>query len=221
MRAGPTRRLESQAGNSHLHGAVCHGSLHREVFMLRPRLVVVSLLVLALAACAGIETRTDYDPGSVDKLTGYRTYAWLPSPHTQNSQVYNPIVESRVRKAVEQELQSRGYQEVSQNPDFKIGWHGAVDQKLDVQTVDQYYGYAWDPWYSPFYLGPSVPETRVREYQEGTLILDFIDAASNKLVWRGTAQAELRESASASKRQERLNEAVHGMLKDFPPKPKK
>ncbi|SEL90455.1 protein of unknown function [Stigmatella aurantiaca] len=189
--------------------------------MFRPRQALVPLLVLVLSACAGIETRSDYDPGSVERLNGYRTYAWEPVPQTQSSPIYNPIVEARVRAAVDKQLQAQGYQEVSQNPDFRIGWHGAIDQKLDVQTVDHYYGYAWDPWYSPFYLTPSVPETRIREYQEGTLILDFIDAASKKLVWRGTAQAELKQSASVHKRQERLEEAVRDILKDFPPKPKK
>jgi hypothetical protein len=189
--------------------------------MFHPRQVAAPLLVLLLSACAGIETRSDYDPGAVERLNGYRTYAWEPAPQRENSRIYNPITEARVRSAVEKQLQARGYQEVSQKPDFRIGWHGAIDQKLDVQTVDQYYGYAWDPWYSPFYLGPPVPETRIREYQEGTLILDFIDTASNKLVWRGVAQAELKESASAHKRQERLEEAVQGILKDFPPKPKK
>jgi hypothetical protein len=189
--------------------------------MFRSRQALVPLMLLLLSACAGIETRTDYDPGSVERLSGYRTYAWEAAPTAPNSPIYNPIVEARVQAAVDKQLQAQGYQKVSQNPDFRIGWHGAIDQKLDVQTVDHYYGYAWDPWYSPFYMSPSVPETRVREYQEGTLILDFVDAASKKLVWRGTAQAELRQSASASKRQERLEEAVRGILKDFPPKPKK
>ncbi len=190
--------------------------------MSRAHRSLVPLLMLTLVACAGIETSTNYDPTAMDKLSGYRTYSWLPQPRGQeNTRVYNPIVETRVKQAVDQELASRGYRKVEQNPDFQIGWQGAIDKKLDVQTVDRYYGYSWGSWYSPYYMGAVAPETYVREYEQGTLILDIVDASSNQLVWRGTAQAELSSSSSVSKRQERLNEAVHDTLKDFPPKAEK
>lgn len=181
---------------------------------------LVPLLTLTLVACAGIETSTNYDPNAVATLSQYRTYSWLPEKAGQNTRVYNDVVEARVKQAVNDYLQARGYQLVEQNPDFKVGWHGAIDQKLDVGTMDTYYGYGWGPWYSPYYAG-AAPQTYVREYEEGTLILDVVDATSNKLVWRGTAQAELSSSSSAEKRQERLNEAVDKILEDFPPKAEK
>ena len=49
--------------------------------------------------------------------------------------------------------------------------------------------------------------------------LDVVDSDTNKLVWRGTAQAELSENADANKSQKLINEASHKMLEDFPPKP--
>jgi uncharacterized protein DUF4136 len=178
------------------------------------------LVPLTLVACAGIETSTNYDPNAVATLSQYRTYSWLPEKQGLNTRVYNDVVEARVKQAVDQYLQSRGYQLVDQNPDFKVGWHGAIDQKLDVNTMDSYYGYGWGPWYGPYYTA-AVPHTYVREYEEGTLILDVVDAASNKLVWRGTAQAELSSKSSVEKRQERLNEAVEKIFEDFPPKAEK
>lgn len=181
---------------------------------------LVPLLTLALVACAGIETSTNYDPSAVGELSQYRTYSWLPEPQGKDTRVYNDIVEARVKQAVDQYLQSRGYRLVDQNPDFKLGWHGAIDRKLDVNTIDNYYGYGWGPWYSPYYMG-AYPQTYVREYEEGTLIIDVVDAATNKLVWRGTAQAELSTHSSPEHRQKRLDEAVSKIFEDFPPKPEK
>jgi len=40
------------------------------------------------------------------------------------------------------------------------------------------YGY----WYSPAYY----QTPRTEQYREGTLVLDFIDARTNNLVWRGS-----------------------------------
>lgn len=183
------------------------------------------LLLLVMAGCSSIATSTDYDPASVSKVDAYRSYAWLPMPEGADPRVYNPLVGRRVMDAVDRELASRGYRKVEQDPDFKIGWHGAIDQKLDVQTTGVAYGYTWDPWFSP--MGPGmgvggsgVPYSTVDEYEEGTLILDVVDAASNKLVWRGTAQAELSENPSEQKRQDRTQEAVEKILERFPPEPK-
>jgi len=183
------------------------------------------LLALVVAACSGISDNTNYDPSATARLEGYRTYAWLPQPTGKDERVYNPIVGARVEQTVDRYLLARGYQKVdaSANPDFLIGWHGAIHNALKAETVDTYYGYPWGgPFVDPFYAGGAVtlPETYLREYEEGSLILDVVDPVSKQLVWRGTAQAELSENASAEKQQKRLDKAVAKLLERFPPKPK-
>ncbi|MFP2926922.1 DUF4136 domain-containing protein [Pyxidicoccus sp. 3LG] len=174
---------------------------------------------LLLAACAGIEVNTNYDPNAVQQLDSYRTYAWLPQPKGADPRVYNDIINSQVHQAVDQQLQGRGYQLVdpSASPDFLIGWQGAIDSKVSASTVNSYYGYPYDPFWDPFY-GPGAPSTYVREYEEGTIFLDIVDGKAKKLVWRGTAQAEVNENPSAASTKERVDEAVKEMLSRFPPK---
>jgi hypothetical protein len=187
-----------------------------------------ALLVLGLASCTTINTSTNYDPNAVQQLDAYRTYAWLPMKEGANPRVYNPIIQARVQQAVDHHLQSRGFKkaEEGQKADFNIGWHGAIDQKVDVDYVNSYYGYGWDPWYDPFYGpvaygGSGVSTPVVREYSEGTLILDVVDGDTNKLVWRGTAQAELSENMSPEKSQSLINQASDKLLAKFPPEPQK
>lgn len=188
-------------------------------------------LILGLAACTSIQTSTNFNPESTQAFKTYRTYAWLPMKEAktqEDSHIYNPIIQARVQRSVDRELAARGFQRAApgQKPDFKMGWHGAVDEKVAVDTVDSYYGYAWDPWYDPFYGpiafgGAGFPGDDVvaREYREGTLVLDVVDAGSNKLVWRGTAQAQLSEHMSAAKSQRLIDRSVDKLLKDFPPEP--
>jgi hypothetical protein len=188
-----------------------------------PLRIAPFLLGLMLAACAGIEVNTHYDPKAVPQLESFRTYAWLPQPEGKDPRVYNDIIDSYIRQAVDQELQGRGYKQVeaNANPDFRIGWQGAIDSKVDVSTVNSYYGYGWAPYWNPYYGGAGAPYTHVYEYEQGTIILDMVDAKANKLVWRGTAQAEVNENPSASHTQKRINEAVDEMLSRFPPKAEK
>ncbi|QSQ25372.1 DUF4136 domain-containing protein [Pyxidicoccus parkwayensis] len=188
-----------------------------------PLRIAPFLLGLMLAACSGIEVNTQYDPQAVPQIDSFKTYAWLPQPEGKDPRLYNDIINSYVREAVDADLAKRGFKQVDPgaNPDFKIGWQGAIDNKVDIQTVNSYYGYYWDPMWSPYYAGAGAPYTYAREYEQGTLILDFVDAKSNKLVWRGTAQAEVNENPSASRTRGRINEAVEEMLAHFPPKEKK
>ncbi|MGZ3458198.1 MAG: DUF4136 domain-containing protein [Archangium sp.] len=186
-----------------------------------------ALLVLGLVSCTSIKTSTNYDPNAVQEVASYRTYAWLPMKEGGDPRIHNPIIQARVQQAVDRDLQGRGYKRVDpgQNPDFEMGWHGAVDKKVEADVINSYYGYAWDPWYDPFYGpvaygGAGVPQTVVREYTQGTLILDVVDAKSDKLVWRGTAQAELSEHSDAKKSQKLINSAVEKMLAKFPPQEK-
>ncbi|NMO13390.1 DUF4136 domain-containing protein [Pyxidicoccus fallax] len=187
-----------------------------------PSRIAPLLVGLMLAACSGIEVNTNYDPSAVQQLESYRTYAWLPTPEGKDPRVYNDLINNNLHQAVDRVLQGRGYRQVAMDasPDFVIGWQGAIDSKLDAQTVNSYYGYGWGTMWSPYYGGGvGVPYTYVREYEEGTLILDIVDAKAKQLVWRGTAQAVVDENPTAQSSRERINEAVEEMLERFPPQP--
>ncbi len=167
------------------------------------------------AACATVSVITDYDPQAVSSIGAYQRYAWLPQPPGGgDTRVNNELVAKRVINAVDEVLATRGYVKVQRDADFLIGWHAILEGKTDVTTINRSYGYGWGPrragrvWSS---------DTRVREYDEGTLIIDVVDAASNELVWRGAAQGEVKALASAEERSERIRNTVRKIFDKFPP----
>jgi hypothetical protein len=174
------------------------------------------LLILALTetACGGgTEFTSDWDPGA--DMTGYRTYAWAQRTDAgrENARVYNAVTETRVKSAVNKALEARGYERVvaAANPDFMVAWHGAIEGKVAFTTVNRYYGYGWG-WY-----GYGSSSTRAEGWDEGTLVLDIVDAASNQLVWRGTAAGELQRDIPREERQARLDAGAERLLRTFPP----
>ena len=172
-------------------------------------------LVLAgsLGACSGMKITTDYNPEVAPNFSAYQTYAWLPQPIRQDPRVYNAITENRVRRAVDNSLSAGGYRKLdSGTPDFLIAWQAAIEGKVDVTLVNGYYGYGYRGWGAG---GGAQPV--VREYDEGTLILDVIDAESRELVWRGVAQAKISQNSSPDQRGRKINEAVSKILANFPP----
>ena len=162
-----------------------------------------------------MKVTSDYDTDA--HFAAYRTYEWT-SPSQQSTgdpRLDNPFLDSRIRGAVEKQLADKGFMKDSAGrPDLLVVYHTAVRGKLDVTSVSNYtYGPRWG-----YYGGVPGGTTYVREYDEGSLILDLIDASTRQLVWRGSAQAEIKENAGPREKQERINEAVRKIMKRFPPK---
>ena len=63
---------------------------------------------------------------------------------------------------------------------------------------------------------PPVNETP--NYLTGALIIDIIDAGSERLVWRGTAAGEVDPGLTSQQRDERTKAIVRNILSHFPPK---
>jgi hypothetical protein len=78
--------------------------------------------------------------------------------------------EGRIQTAVNNQLGSKGYKLVSQNPDFSI--------VAKVATKDEY-------WYGSGYYGYRYSH----KIEAGTLLLDFVIPREYRLIWRGEAAA--------------------------------
>ncbi|MCP4003381.1 MAG: DUF4136 domain-containing protein [bacterium] len=170
------------------------------------------LLVSALAACASVRVSTDFDP-EID-FAAYRTFAWLPEPtgRTGNPRLDSPLLADRIRSAVERELSAKSFRKVAAGmADFHVGYHLSLEKGIDVRTVDQRYGYG------PGWPGSGPSHTYVSEYEQGTLILDFVDAGANRLAWRGSGSRRIPRQTTPEQTTENVNMAVTEILASFPP----
>ena len=161
---------------------------------------------LALAACSSFSVDTNYDPSA--SFEGLRTYAWR-EPARESG---DPLTLKLVRDAADADLAARGYQAVAAQPDFTIGQLVVVRQKVDVQFVDDYWGYSYRA------AGPRWSSTYVTTYDEGTIVLDVANGATGEPMWRGSATGMVDTGATPEERQQRIREAVAGVLAEFPPK---
>jgi hypothetical protein len=177
-------------------------------------------LALAITACGpSIHIQTDFNPQQ--DFSGYKTYVWAPPPKTGNPRLDSPLLQQRIQAAVDSALAAKGYVlATTGEPDFYVGYYAAVDQQVDVQTVNSYYGgaYGWG-WYGG--MGGMYSSTSARVYDQGTLIVDVADAKKKEIVWRGSAQAEVNREVNQEERQRRLNDVAKRIFADFPPKPGK
>lgn len=178
--------------------------------------------VVALAAspflwasgCSSISVKQDYDREA--DFSALKTYDWMQTPPAATGDVKaalerNSLLDKRVRSGVDAQLSAKGYQKETAGPDFYVIYHTGIEDKVNV--TDWGYGYAG---YGRYGMG-AVHSVDVYEYQEGTLIVDVIDAKTKQLIWRGFATGTVDPDADAEKREKKLNEAITKMMAQFPP----
>jgi hypothetical protein len=163
------------------------------------------LFLLLIAACSAIyEVSYDYDQ-EVD-LTGLRSYDWFPIPKGVEA---DDLVAGRVKKAVNAEMAEKGIRADSADPDFLIAMHVGSEEKVSQSDGGTTYSFYWHA---------RKGRSRSFRYQEGTLVLDFIDGKSRQFVWRGQAKGFVDNNSNPEKGDKQVNEAVRKILKNFPPR---
>ncbi|MBU0962103.1 MAG: DUF4136 domain-containing protein, partial [Proteobacteria bacterium] len=135
--------------------------------------------------CSTLSVNTDYN--SAYDFSILKSYAWLDNGQVPSSdaRVNNALIIERVRSAVDQTLAAKGYVKTdSASADFMVSWLGAIDKKLQVDTIDHFYSpYGYGSLYRDPFLAGSMPTTRIHEYEVGTLIVDILDPVQHKLIW--------------------------------------
>ena len=149
--------------------------------MRRLTLIFTITAALTTVGCATMSVSSHIQRGI--SFSDYVTYDWGPpdnlpvgDPRLDNNAFFNDYLQG----AVEKQLVAKGYDRAAAGlkADMLLHYHASVHQKLDVYAADRRYGYC---------DGPECGD-RVVEYEQGTLVIDMVDARTNKLIWRGWAQ---------------------------------
>lgn len=165
----------------------------------------VVALFLGLTACSGITVTTDYDHST--SFSQYHSYTLAPS---SEKIPLSPTSETALQQTLSAALFKRGISEKAENADLHVIRHVSSQEKLAVfQSNNMGYGYGrYGMW-----VGAPYNYTDVSQYTEGTLILDFVDAKTQKLVFRGVATGTVSDPETNAKR---IREAVEEIVQDFP-----
>lgn len=180
------------------------------------RLLALLALVTLVAACAtGPRVRTDYDPTA--DFGGYRTWGFY-DPIAMEESGYSSWISDRIKDDVRREMQARGYRYADKKPDLLVNFQGLVRERTDVYSIPRtdfqyFYSYrarryfAVPVWYD---------QTQVNQYTEGTLTVDLVDAARNRMVWTGAASSRVTMRKSPQERANEVDVAIASIFAQYP-----
>lgn len=165
-----------------------------------------ALLCCASVACSSVSVSHDYDPSeNFAKLKSWAFSSSTPSPPPPGGEPVSALSLARIRTAVEAELTARGYPKVEpQSASFLVAYDAAVGKQIESHPTSSPARYGWG--------------TEVSVYDEGTLVIDIVDAGSKSLVWRGVARGAVHPDSTPEERDERIRSAVKQVLDRFPPR---
>jgi len=178
------------------------------------RLLLAVMVAFLCAGCATVKVTTDYDRAA--PFAKYRTYALEPAPHGQG---LPPMTEAALRAALRVSLSARGIEELpGRKPDLAIVVHVFGQKELSPQ---QYASWGYGPgasWPSrdgryAIWAGAPPDFASPRGYADGALVLDFVDARTRKLVFRGVGRGMVGNRESNAKE---MDDAVAKMVGGLP-----
>lgn len=179
------------------------------------------LLLATLMACSSVKVSTDHDKNT--DFSNFKTYQWINAQTvTDKDEVQvSDIMDMRIRNTINKQLAVQGYQLSEAKADLQLNYSVLKRDETDIQTYQTYGGYSsrwgWGAGYG--YRGMRThSDTVVRTYQSGTLVIDFVDPKTNKLVWRGLGSDRIPSERTTENMDKLVSKMVQSILKKFPPK---
>jgi len=174
--------------------------------------IAFSAFALCLASCV-TPTIVDYDRAALAEISDYRCFAIDSREARTNYQdvVLSPIVDRRIESALRAELKAKGFSDDCAQPDFRVTFNTVTKTKTEIDDL----GVGATPFRRYPYFGyAGYNRLEVDEYEEGTFIVDIIDAGTKQLVWRGAYRKRLGWSAPTDAE---VRQIIGSILAAFPP----
>ena len=156
----------------------------------------LALAVILAGGCSqSVDVTSTYGPGVRFSDTA-RTYAWAPGSEAVagEGRPENPSADKLIREFVDAHLARKGYEKASADakPDFWVDYVAARGTRPDANDF-----------------------TKPR-YPVGQLAILALEPGTSKLIWKGTAETRLNESAPPEEVRKRLDLVVGKVIDQAP-----
>ena len=145
---------------------------------------------------AGVSVQFD----RANDFSRYRTFAWKDGTAARR-----PAIQAGILSAVQRELEAAGMRKIDEAPDVYVLTHALVDEHTLEDLSDATY---WKFW-------TGIGRIDLEAIKVGTLVVDLLDPATGKIVWRGLATGAV--DAKVKKITRKIDRLVGKLFRDFPP----
>lgn len=173
------------------------------------RSMLIAVFAVAITGCAS-KVITDYDSGAA--FSDYSS--WDFAPANGKGEEYVSLDGSRIRNAIEREMQSENLEKVTDGDrDLLVAWQIVTEERLE-RGGGLGFGLGFGSGNFGWGLSTAPP---VEKVEEGKLVIELVDTRTKQVVWRSASRRYLNENQSSESRQELIDEIVTDMFEEYPP----
>ncbi|MEE2000087.1 DUF4136 domain-containing protein [Alkalimonas sp. MEB108] len=175
------------------------------------------LAVVVLAGCASKpEPRIDYARDV--NFSQYQTFGFFTNPDT-NTEEYQSLLTDHFKSALRREMEALGYRYQPDNAQLLLNFASMTEDKTDIRTSPfrANVGFGRFGHRSAWHLGFPIYQSDIEtvHYKQGTVRVDLVDAAQNRLIWQGVQEGRLTREALRNPKQA-VDETVALIFQRFP-----
>lgn len=171
------------------------------------KIVPFAIALLFLTSCQSVRVVADYDKAA--PFNSYKTFGFHKEG-VDRAEI-SDLDKRRILKAIETSLLEKGFTK-SDTPDLLVNFFTKEKQQVNIYNNNfNSFGWGWG-WGGP-YFGT---QYNVSNSTQGTLYIDLIDTKRKELIWQGIGRGNI--STSVKYKDERINEFVASILREYPPK---
>ena len=188
----------------------------RSSISIHKTLGLAGIFALAGVALLADNVKTDYDKNA--DFSRVHTYSW------GQVKTSNELYQSRIKQAVDKDLQAKGWQMVESGGDATIFATGQVHNQTELQTTYDSFGpgwgggWGWGGWGWGMGGGIGEASTTTTQQPVAHLVLDIFSSNDKKLMFRAVITRDVSDKSDKNVRS--LDKDIEKALKDFPPKGK-
>jgi hypothetical protein len=172
------------------------------------------IFVLAVALeLLSVPARAQSVDVDVDKAVNFRAFRTYALGTVKMSDDASPLMVQRTVSALEGQMSAIGFRKVERNPDLIVEIQSSTREEFSYTTWGDFGPY-WGGVAYPFWHGGGFSGVDVQTILIRTLVVDMIDARTEKVILRGTA--EDRVSHKAKKNERKAYEAVAEIFEESP-----
>lgn len=178
------------------------------------------LLTTFLTACAtsydpDIDYNPEYNFDQVKTFVVMDDYVANQQASKQLNRNMSSLDNDRIIKAISNSLINKGMFAVDKaDADVQVHFQLVTRDKTKLRT---YNTGIYNCWRCRGYYGTSMPiqQVEIREYVEGTIIIDMVNPETGKSVWRSVISKAVKPIKNVSEKQQKVNEVIQAMLAPF------
>jgi hypothetical protein len=187
---------------------------------MKVNVLVCCALAMALSPSAFAQ-KVSVEYGHQVSFASFKTYRWGKN----KGQLPDPAEDAHIKHKLDRLLQAKGLRRVdTRQADFVVSYQATMNKK--EQEVDDYVddgdmglgvGWGWGGGWGWGWgdMDPGYTATTLKTIHEGDLLVDMVDPATKRIIFRGYAEGAFH--SNPVKEDQLMSKALEKMFKNFPP----